>query len=203
MQVAEAVHRYGKSSASACCRSTAARRWTRSCARSKRGVDVVVATPGRALDHVRRKYAAPRVACGRSSSTRPTRCSTWASPRTSKRSSPRRRPTGRPRSSPRRCRRASSTIAAKHLENPVRIAIAREMPAAGKMPQGPPDRVRRRARPQARRARPRARRRVADVRARLLPHAHRGRRADRERSTAAACAPRRCTAASRRTSATA
>jgi hypothetical protein len=52
----------------------------------ERGVDVVVATPGRALDHLNRgtlRSTRSRPSC----STRPTRCSTWASPRTSRRSS--------------------------------------------------------------------------------------------------------------------
>ena len=44
----------------------------------RRGVDVIVATPGRLLDHFRYPYA--RLAASRSSSwTRPTACSTWAS----------------------------------------------------------------------------------------------------------------------------
>ena len=52
----------------------------------KRGVDVVVATPGRALDHMRRGTLRLDDASRWSCSTRPTRCSTWASPRTSRRS---------------------------------------------------------------------------------------------------------------------
>ena len=56
MQVAEAVHRYGKGIG---VRVAAGLRrrvdGARSSASLKRGVDVVVATPGRALDHIRRK----------------------------------------------------------------------------------------------------------------------------------------------------
>ena len=54
------------------------------------------------------RHAAPRRGAAWSCSTKPTRCSTWASPRTSSRSSSRRPPTARRCSSRRRCRRAST-----------------------------------------------------------------------------------------------
>ena len=80
--------RYGrKLGRRACCRSTAASRSASSSARCERGVDVVVATPGRALDHIRRGTLELDARAGRSSSTKPTRCWTWASRRTSRRSS--------------------------------------------------------------------------------------------------------------------
>ena len=50
-----------------------------------RGAHVVVATPGRALDHIGRGSLGLERDHARSSSTRPTRCSTWASPTTSSR----------------------------------------------------------------------------------------------------------------------
>ena len=63
----------------------------------RRGVHVVVGTPGRVMDHLE-KGTLDLSDCGSSYSTRPTRCSTWASPRTSRRSWP-----GRPRTSSWRC----------------------------------------------------------------------------------------------------
>ena len=72
----------------------------------RRGVDVVVATPGRAVDHLTRGSLASTRSRS-SSSTRPTRCSTWASPRISRRSSRRRRRSARRRSSRPRSRRRS------------------------------------------------------------------------------------------------
>ena len=53
----------------------------------KKGVDVVVGTPGRLLDLAGQKKLEPLATSRRSSSTRPTRCSTWASCPTSRRSS--------------------------------------------------------------------------------------------------------------------
>ncbi len=55
MQVAEAVHKYARGSAAE--RAAALRRRADACSRSRaleRGAHVVVATPGRALDHMRR-----------------------------------------------------------------------------------------------------------------------------------------------------
>ena len=52
MQVAEAVHRYGRPMGVRVLPVYGGRRY--SSRALKRGVDVVVATPGRALDHVRR-----------------------------------------------------------------------------------------------------------------------------------------------------
>ena len=109
MQVAEAVHQLRRRRSASRVAADLRRRAdaARRSARSRRGVDVVVATPGRALDHIRRGTLQLAALARASCSTRPTRCSTWASPRTSRRSSRRRRPSGRRRSSRRRCRRAS------------------------------------------------------------------------------------------------
>ena len=108
MQVAEAIHKYAQgASASPCCRSTAARRCTQQIrdARARRRRRRRHAGP-RARSHPARDAEARRT-CACWSSTKPTRCSTWGSPRTSTRSSRRRRRPGRRRCSRRRCRRGS------------------------------------------------------------------------------------------------
>jgi hypothetical protein len=61
--------------------------WRRSVQRLKRGVDVLVATPGRLLDLMGEGRADLREGRRSSSSTRPTACSTWASSTTSSASS--------------------------------------------------------------------------------------------------------------------
>ena len=95
-----------------------------------------------------------------SSSTRPTRCSTWASPRTSRRSSAR-RPTERQTvlfsaTMPRRL----DSLARRHLREPVRITIGREKAAPGEAP-----RVRQTAYVVPRAAKPAALGRILDVEA--------------------------------------
>ena len=55
MQVAEAVHRYGKPLGAAVLSLYGGAPMEQQVRALKRGVDVVVATPGRALDHIRRK----------------------------------------------------------------------------------------------------------------------------------------------------
>ena len=166
-----------------------------SCGRSSAASTSSSPRPGRALDHIAPRHARPRRSCRSSCSTRPTRCSTWASPRTSRRSS-----TATP--DERQTVLFSATmppridaIARRHLRDPVRIAIAARGRRRGRRAARAPERLRRRARAQAGRARPRARRRGARRGDRLLPHARRGRRSSPRRSTAAATAPRRCTAA--------
>ena len=61
-----------------------------------------------------------------SSSTRPTRCSTWASPRTSRRSWPRPPTSARPRSSRRRSRRRSRASPSGTSHDPARIKVHAE-----------------------------------------------------------------------------
>ena len=61
----------------------------------RRGVDILVATPGRLLDHVQQRTRRPLRASRSWSSTKPTACSTWASSATSARSSPCCRSSGR------------------------------------------------------------------------------------------------------------
>ena len=55
MQVAEAVHKYGKSLGVCALPVYGGASMENQLRMLKRGVDVVVATPGRALDHIRRK----------------------------------------------------------------------------------------------------------------------------------------------------
>ena len=59
MQVAEAVHRYGKTFGASALPIYGGASMEQQILRLKRGVDVVVATPGRALDHLRRKTLQP------------------------------------------------------------------------------------------------------------------------------------------------
>jgi cytochrome oxidase assembly protein ShyY1 len=96
MQVSQAIHRYGKDLGARVLPIYGGQPIGRQLKALDRGVDVVVATPGRAST----TSAAAR-SCSTSSrsscSTRPTRCSTWASRRTSRGSSP------RPPSTARRC----------------------------------------------------------------------------------------------------
>jgi ATP-dependent RNA helicase DeaD len=55
MQVAEAIHRYGKTFGASALPIYGGASMEQQIGRLKRGVDVVIATPGRALDHIRRK----------------------------------------------------------------------------------------------------------------------------------------------------
>ena len=152
MQVAEAVHRYGAAPRHhACCRSTAGRRSSRSSARSSaastssspRRAGRSTTSAAKTLDLERRR----RSWC----STKPTRCSTWASPRTSRPSSKRHRRDAADRALLRHaCRRASTAIAERHLRDPVRIAIARERRRAGRAAARAADGLHRAARAQAR-----------------------------------------------------
>ena len=195
MQVAEAVHRYGRGLGVRVLPIYGGQPIERQLRALERGVDVVVATPGRALDHIRRgtlRLDALQVVVldeademldmgfaedleailGGDARRRGRRCS-----------------------SRRRCRRASTQIARRHLRDPVRIEIGREAPDGRRGAARAPERLHRHARAQARRARPRPRRRGA--RRRRSSSAARATRSTSSprRSTAAAIAPRRCTAA--------
>ena len=174
MQVAEATHKYARGTGLCVVPLYGGASMPQQIRALDRGADIVVATPGRALDHLRRGIARASMRSTCSSSTRRTRCSTWASPKTSTRFSSR-RPTRRQTAlfsatMPPRLR----SIAERHLHDPERIAIAREKTAAGKIP-----RVRQVAyivapRAQSRGAAARAGHGEPDVRARVLPHAPRG-----------------------------
>ena len=125
VQVSEAMYRYGRELGAKVVPIYGGQPIGRQLGALRDGVHVVVATPGRAIDHIHRGTLRARRASSSSCSTRPTRCSTWASPRTSSRSSRRRRPSARPCCSRPRCRRASTRIAQRHLRDPVRIEIER------------------------------------------------------------------------------
>ncbi len=134
-QVAEAVHSYGRGP-----RRAGAADLRRSAHRPP------AAARPRARGGRRRRHARPRARPhpprGRcrlrrsrpSCSTRPTRCSTWASPTTSRRSCPTRPATARPSCSRRRCRRASTPSSAITCNNPVRIQLGGERHAPGEAP---------------------------------------------------------------------
>ena len=133
MQLAEAVHRYGKSIGVRVLPVYGGASMDSQLRALKRGVDVVVGTPGRALDHVNRKSlrlesvrtlvldeADEMLDMGFAEDLEAILAATPSDRQTALFSA-----TLPPR---------IVTIAAKHLENPVRIAIARETTAAGKMP---------------------------------------------------------------------
>ena len=129
MQVAGPSIVTASHSAPPCCPSTAARRWNSRFAHAQRGVDVVIATPGRALDHIRRKTLhldhVKTVVLDEADG-----CSTWDLPKTS----------GHPQRAPEKRQTAlfSATIPARitkiansHLKNPEIVRIERAMVAAG------------------------------------------------------------------------
>ena len=94
-------------------------------------------------------------------------------------------------------------IAKRHLNEPVRVTVKPETTGAWRHHPGAAGRLRRASRGQADRARAHPRPRGPDVGAGLRPDARRGRGPRRSSSPATATTPRRCTAAWRRTSATA
>jgi ATP-dependent RNA helicase DeaD len=133
MQLAEAVHRYGKDIGVRVLPVYGGASMDSQLRALKRGVDVVVATPGRALDHVNRKTlrlealrtlvldeADEMLDMGFAEDLEAILAATPSERQTALFSA-----TLPPR---------IVTIASKHLKNPVRIAIARETTAAGKMP---------------------------------------------------------------------
>ena len=133
MQLAEAVHRYGKNIGVRVLPVYGGASMDSQLRALKRGVDVVVATPGRALDHVNRKTlrletvrtlvldeADEMLDMGFAEDLEAILAATPADRQTALFSA-----TLPPR---------IVTIASKHLKNPVRIAIARETTAHGKLP---------------------------------------------------------------------
>ncbi len=133
MQLAEAVFRYGKDLGVRVLPVYGGASMDAQLRSLKRGVDVVVATPGRALDHVNRKTlrleglrtlildeADEMLDMGFAEDLEAILAATPATRQTALFSA-----TLPPR---------IVAIASKHLKDPVRIAIAREITAAGKMP---------------------------------------------------------------------
>ncbi len=144
----------------------------------------------------RPRHAAARRGSRWWSSTRPTRCSTWASPRTSRRildGDP--RATARRCSSRPRCPRASPRSPRRHLQRPGAHPDRRR---AGRR-RGEAPRVRQTAYVVPRAHKPAALGRILDVESpaaahRLLPHARSRSISSPRRSTGAATGPRPCTA---------
>ena len=146
----------------------------------KRGVDVVVATPGRALDHIRRKTlrldavkivvldeADEMLDMGFAEDLEAILEATPAERQTALFSA----------TLPPRIAEIAKQASAS---DPVRVRIDREVAAGGLRAARAPGGVHRRRAPQDRDARPRARRRESHVGDRVLPHAHRGGRAHRD-----------------------
>ena len=195
VQVSEAMHKYGRALGARVLPIYGGQAITRQLGMLKRGVDVVVATPGRALDHIARGTLDLDESQGRRArrGRRDVRHGLRRGPRGDLRRDARRRT--RRCSSPRRCRPGSSSSPAAACTEPERITVARETRDRRRRAARPPERLHRRPRAQAGRARPRARRRGA-----RRPRSSSAARAPRStssprRSTAAATAPRRCTAA--------
>ena len=133
MQLAEAVHRYGKTIGVRVLPVYGGASMDSQLRALHRGVDVVVATPGRALDHVNRKSlklegvrtlvldeADEMLDMGFAEDLEAILAATPSERQTALFSA-----TLPPR---------IVSIAGKHMKNPLRIAIARETTAAGKMP---------------------------------------------------------------------
>ena len=179
VQVSEALHRYGRELGArvlpvyggAADRPPAAR--ARARGRRRRRHPGPGAGPASTAGRCGWTRSAP------SCSTRPTRCSTWASPTTSRRSSTRPRSSGRPCCSPRRCRAGWTRSPAATSATRCGSASAASAPSrarrrgSGRPPTSSPAR-------QAGRARPHPRRRGAHRRDRLLPHPRGGRLAHRD-----------------------
>jgi ATP-dependent RNA helicase DeaD len=134
MQVAEAVHKYGRPFGTRVLPVYGGAAFDQQARALTRGVDVVVATPGRALDHLRRgtlKLGGVSVAVldeademldmGFADDLEAILAATAASRQTALFSA----------TMPARI----AAIASRHLKNPSRITIGREKPAAGKLPQ--------------------------------------------------------------------
>ena len=179
VQVSEAMHKYGRALNARVLPIYGGQAITRQLGMLKRGVDVVVATPGRALDHIARgtldltsldvvvlDEADEMFDMGFAEDLEAIFDATPATHQTVLFSA----------TMPARI----AHLARRRLTEPERITVARETHRRPGRPARPPERLHRRPRPQARRARPRARRRGPAGRARLLPHARRGRPARRD-----------------------
>lgn len=133
MQVAEAIHKYGKAMGVSVLPVYGGAAMAQQLKALKRGVDIVVATPGRALDHIRRKSlrlgsvrtvvldeADEMLDMGFAEDLEAILSETPADRQTALFSA-----TIAPR---------IAAIASKHLKNPVRVTIARDKTKAGSVP---------------------------------------------------------------------
>ena len=175
MQVAEALHRYGRELGARVLPVYGGQPIGQQLRGLRRGVDIVVATPGRAVDHLKRgslrfdevqvvvlDEADEMLDMGFAedletilSATPPERQTALFSATIS--------PT-------------ITRIAKRHLRDPARITVHAEKATGDGVAARPPDRVRRPARRQAGRALPHPRRRGSRVDPRLRPNPRRGRR---------------------------
>ena len=133
MQVAEAIHKYGKAMGVSVLPVYGGAAMTQQLKALKRGVDIVVATPGRALDHIRRKSlllgtvrtvildeADEMLDMGFAEDLEAILSETPADRQTALFSA-----TIAPR---------IAAIANRHLKNPIRVTIARDKTKAGSVP---------------------------------------------------------------------
>ena len=194
MQVAEAVYRYGNALGVRVLPVYGGQPIGRQLHAMRAGVDVVVATPGRALDHMRRGslvMGGVRIVVLDEADEMLDMGFAEDIEAVLKESPAERQTVLFSATMPARI----EAIAKRNQRDPVRIRIAKAAVAAGEAPK-----VRQQAYLLARAAKMGALVRILDLEAPaaaigLLPHAHRGRRAHRARSTRAATRPRRCTAA--------
>ena len=105
-----------------CCRSTAARGTASSSPRCAAACTSWSARPAGSWTTSTRARSTS-ASCATSCSTRPTRCSTWASPTTSSGSSPTPRTPSRWRCSRRRCPRTIRRLSTQYLTDPVEITV--------------------------------------------------------------------------------
>ena len=180
VQVSEAMHSYGRDMGARVLAVYGGEPIGRQLRALDRGVDVVVATPGRALDHINRgtlkltglaivvlDEADEMLDMGFAEDIEAILGSTPESRQTALFSA-----TMPPR---------IDGMVRRHLRDPVRVELGRQAVDGDRRPAGAADRLRRAARAQAGRARPGARPGDADRRGRLLPHQGRGRPAHRDR----------------------
>ena len=179
MQLAEAVHKYGREMNVRVLPVYGGASMETQLRALKRGVDVVVATPGARARPRQPQVARPR----KPPDARPRRGRRDA--RHGLRGGSRRDPRGDPEDAPDGALLGDAAAAHRHARGPPPPRPDPDRHREGEDraredAEGPADGVRRRPRPQARGARPHPRPREPGRGARLLPHAHRGRRPDRE-----------------------
>ena len=193
VQVSEAMYKYGRELGARVLPIYGGQPIGRQLGALRDGVHIVVATPGRAIDHINRgtlqldgiklvvlDEADEMLDMGFAEDIESILGSTPAERQTVLFSA-----TLPPR---------INSIAKRHLTDPVRIQIERAASETGQRPAGDAAGVRRQPGPQAGGAGADPRRRGADGGHRVLPHPHRGRPADRDAQRPRRTGPRRCTA---------